>query len=303
MKIIKKTVHNAKIQTAEKKDILRTAAYCRVSTFKEEQELSYESQCAYYKALIEADPKKTLVGVYGDHGLSGLHAEDRPELQRLLSDCREGKIDLILTKSISRLGRNAAECSRMIEELSALGIPIIFERENLSSNDPQLSLILKLLISMAQEESNSTSQAIKWSYTHNVEKGTPTRGTVYGYRKKKREKRTDPHIWEVYEPEAQKIRLMFGLAAKGKSIEAVLKKLNSMEENGYKWRKFRVLYLLRNEAYKGDILSHKTYKPDMLSKYGVVNKGERTQFYIEGHHEPIVSKKLFDKVQEIIKEW
>ena len=302
-KVITSKQFNAKIQKAADKEILRTAAYCRVSTLQEEQELSYESQCAYYEKLITADPKKELVGVYGDQGISGLHAEGRPELQRMLQDCRDGKIDYVITKSISRFARNAIECQKMLDELNSLGIPVMFEKENVRSDNPQVTLIMKLLISTAQEESNSMSQAIKWSYDNNVKIGKPTRACPYGYKKKPRLKRTDPHIWEIYEPEAVKVRTAFQMIMDGCMINDVMAALTEMERkegSDYEWKRCRVHKMLRNEAYKGDILSNKFYTPDVLSKHSKVNQGEREQFYLEGHHEPIIAPEVFDEVQIIL---
>ena len=297
------TSFESQVKTAKKKDVLRTAAYCRVSTLMEEQELSYESQCAYYEKLISSDPNMVLVDVYGDQGISGLQAETRPELQRMLQDCRNGKIDYVITRSISRLARNAAQCQAMIDELNALGIPIMFEKENCLSTDPQLSLIMKLLISAAQEESNSISQAISWSYMSNVKMGKPTRICPYGYRKKSRVKRTDPHIWEVYEPEAEKIRKAFQMLIDGfnlKQAAAELTRMEKAEGSDYVWRKDRIRSICRNEAYKGDILTNKYFKPDFLSKCQQENRGERPQYYLEKHHDAIVDEDTFDEVQIIL---
>ena len=295
--------YNAKNKIKNGNKVLRTAAYCRVSTLMEEQELSYESQCAYYEQLISGDPDKDLVGIYGDHGVSGLHMEDRKGLQAMLQDCREGKIDLIITRSISRLARNVIECQRMLEELNGLGIPVIFQKEQLRSDNPQMTLILKLLISTAQEESNSISQSIKWAHDHSVKLGKPTRVCPYGYRKRERINRTDPHIWEIYEPEAEKIRLIFRMIYENKSSVEITDTLNEIEKQSgsdYRWKYPRIFSICRNEAYVGDILSNKTYRPDMLSA-SLCNNGEREQYYLEDHHPAIVDRDLFNEVQLIIE--
>lgn len=153
----------------------RVAAYCRVSTLLEEQELSYESQCAYYESLIENSPDMELVGVYGDQGFSGLHAKNRPEFMRMIRDCLDGRIDLIMVKSISRFSRNTLECQYYVNLLKEHGVTVQFEREGINSGDPQCEFILKLLSAAAQEESNSISQTIQWAQLKNNESGYPTR--------------------------------------------------------------------------------------------------------------------------------
>ena len=173
-----KTTHEAigiRSSDRENNGIKRVAAYCRVSTLLEEQELSYESQCAYYESLIGNTPNMELVGVYGDHGFSGLHAKNRPEFQRMVKDCLDGKIDLVMVKSISRFSRNTLECQHYVNLLKEHGVAIHFEREGINSVDPQCELILKLLSAAAQEESNSLSQAIQWAHLKNNECGNPTR--------------------------------------------------------------------------------------------------------------------------------
>lgn len=292
-----------KLKREKPREQIRVAAYCRVSTLMEEQELSFESQCEYYEKLICEEPGMILAGIYGDQGCSGLHAESRPELQRLLRDCRAGNIDLILVKSISRFARNAVECMEMVEELKMLGIAVDFEREGIRSDDVNFELVLKLLASAAQEESNSLSQAIRWSYDRNAELGQPTRICCYGYRKAPREKGA-PHVWEIYEPEAKMVREMFRLAGEGYHYRQIADYMNEMErESGQTtvWRPGRIRRMLLNEAYKGDILTNKNYTPDYLSGKVRKNKGQHTQFYIEGHHEPIIPPAEFDAVRQKIE--
>lgn len=300
-----KTIRNASaIEKAEKKEILRTAAYCRVSTLQEEQELSFDNQCEYYRTLIDKDEKKVLVGIYGDHGISGLRADQRPELQRMLQDCRDGKIDSIMTRSISRLARNAAECQEIIMELKALGIPVHFEKEEIISTDPQFELILKLLSATAQEESNSISQAIRWSHNNNNKLGNPTRSCAYGYRKQKREKRTDKHIWEIYEPEAKHVRQLFQWVLDGKSYADMRREINQieiLEGTSRTWTHQTIMKMLTNEVYIGDILTNKSVCIDYVSGKVVKNHGEFEQYYLEDHHPAIIKRKTFDKVQEIVE--
>ena len=298
MATIKTEIKNRQAEP-QKKEKTRVAAYCRVSTLMEEQELSYESQCAYYRQLIEANKDMELVGIYGDHGFSGLHAAKRPEFMRMVQDCVDGKIDLVMVKSISRFSRNTIETQEYIKLLKDHGVRIYFEKEKIYSDNPQCDLILKLLSAAAQEESNSISQTQKWAQEKNNESGYPTRSCCYGYVKAKR-KGNEKHTWLVDEEKAKRIRLMFELADKGFSNKEIVNKLNEYElKNGSapNWTLIQVRNRLQNEAYKGDLLTGKTFSPDLLSRKRIKNNGQSTQFYIEEHHEAIVSPELFDRVQ------
>lgn len=299
-----KTIHHEPMQFAKSDDgKLRVAAYCRVSTLSEEQELSFETQCSYYRSMLENSTDKTLVGIYADQGFSGLMMENRSNLQRMLADCRNGLIDMVITKSVSRFSRNMSECQRTVEELRKLGIRIVFEKENIDTSDPASIFFLNILASLAQEESNSLSQNLRWSNYYNSEKGTPTRMACYGYRRIIRNG-VMTKDWEVVPEEAEMIRKVFSFALKGYCYKNLAKKMNELEaERGGtgKWTYYRLYSTLSNEAYKGDILTNKTVKPDYISKKTFRNRGEFTQFYIEGHHEPIVEPEVFDKVGEMIR--
>ena len=304
MKKVTMEVKNQKAK-ADVSKATRVAAYCRVSTLMEEQELSYESQCAYYENLIESRENMELVGIYGDQGFSGLHAEKRPEFQRLIADCTDGKVDLVMVKSISRFSRNTIDCQKYLNLLKEHGVTVYFEKEGLYSNDPQCELILKLLAAAAQEESNSISQTIKWANEKNCESGYPTRTCCYGYVKAKRQA-GEKHIWVIDEEKAERIRLMFELADKGENAPEIAKAIRKYEEEHgvtAKWTASNVRARLQNEAYKGDLLTGKTYSPDILSGKRLKNDGQSPQYYIEEHHDPIVSPALFDRVQRIIKKY
>ena len=177
---------------------------------------------------------------------------------------------------------------------------VYFEKEGLYSNDPQCELILKLLAAAAQEESNSISQTIKWANEKNCESGYPTRTCCYGYVKAKRQA-GEKHIWVIDEEKAERIRLMFELADQGMNAPEIAKALRQYEkEHGAtaRWTASNVRARLQNEAYKGDLLTGKTYSPDILSGKRMKNNGQSPQYYIEEHHEPIVSPALFDRVQK-----
>ena len=177
---------------------------------------------------------------------------------------------------------------------------VYFEKEKIYSDNPQCDLILKLLSAAAQEESNSISQAARWAIEKNCESGYPTRNCCYGYVKAKR-KAGEKHTWLVDEEKAKRIRLMFELADKGlpdKEIVTTLTEYEKVHGVTSKWTVSIVKSRLHNEAYKGDLLTGKTFKPDVLSAKRIKNNGQSTQFYIEDHHEPIVAKEIFDRVQQ-----
>jgi len=287
----------------DENNILRVAAYCRVSTLQEEQADSYETQCEYYRRLIDADPKLTLVDVYGDHGISGLSTTKRPEFLRMMKDCMDGKVDLIMTKSISRFARNLADCVDCVRVLKEKGVPVSFEKEGFSSMDSGCEFILSVLATMAQEEVNNLSQNIRWSLEHRNASGNPTRRARYGYRKVL-EANGKKH-WEIYEPEAERVRLAFRLAAQGDNYQMIITALDNMEikaDSDVRWTQTRVREMLKSETYIGDILTNKGFKPDYLSKRFVKNTGQRTQYYIEGHHEPIIDRETFEKVGALISQ-
>ena len=210
-----------------------------------------------------------------------------------------------MVKSISRFSRNTIDCQKYLKLLKEHGVTVYFEKEGLYSNDPQCELILKLLAAAAQEESNSISQTIKWANEKNCESGYPTRTCCYGYVKAKRHT-GEKHIWVIDEEKAKRIRLMFELADKGQNAREIAKSLREYEEEHgvtARWTASNVRSRLQNEAYKGDLLTGKTYSPDILSGKRMKNNGQSPQYYIEEHHEPIVSPALFDRVQRNIKKY
>lgn len=281
--------------------IQRVAAYCRVSTLQEEQADSYETQCEYYRRIIAANPKLELADVYGDHGISGLSTTKRPEFLRMMKDCMDGKIDRIMTKSISRFARNLADCVDCVRALKEKGIPVFFEKEGFSSTDEGCEFILSMLATMAQEEVNSLSQNIRWSLEHRNASGNPTRVARYGYRKGLNKK--GKMVWQICEPEAKRVRLAFRMAAQGQNYRMIIIALNNMEikeGSDVRWTHARLYGMLKSEAYIGDILTNKCYKPDYLSRRVVKNTGQRTQYYLEGHHDPIVDRETFEKVGNLI---
>lgn len=274
---------------------MRVAAYCRVSTETEEQEGSYETQMGYYSEKIKQSPTMEFVGVYGDKGKSGLTVGSRPGLQHLLADCRAGKIDLILTKSISRFARNMADCVELITRLRTLNVTILFEKEGLRTDNRKSDLVLNILAALAQEESNSISQNMIRSHEQFASEGRPCGRVAYGYI------RSRNGIWRINQEEASRVQIAFCMAAEGRSYPDILTALNEMEQRentGAIWRQRRLKNMLRNVVYRGDYYSHSTVC--LTPGHQVVNRGYRDRYYIEDHHEPLVSKVVFDRVQKLL---
>ena len=269
----------------------RAAAYCRVSTLKEEQEFSFDSQVSFYTDMIGRDPSLSLVGIYADQGFSGLNMSHRKEFQSMLADCEAGLIDIIYVKSVSRFSRNVADGLAVLKRLNSLGIQVIFEREGLDSTNPATEMILNIFVTLAQNESCSQSENIRWAQTHCAQMGNPARSACYGYRIEKRKGDTFRY-WVIHEEEAQIVRRIFSLAWQGCRIRDISDKLGM--------RYARIHSILRNEAYKGDLLTNKTLRLDYTSKKVIRNTGQRDQFYIEAHHEPIVRPDVFDEVQRYL---
>ena len=302
MVIKKKVIYRPQVEIAEERKIRRTAAYARVSTDEEAQGESFESQTSYYRKLIENDLGSALVDIYGDRGISGTSAKERPEFMRMIEDCLQERIDFIYVKSISRFARNAAECMEYLDKIAEHGVVVYFEKENIYSNDKNLSVILKILATLAQEESNSISMAQKWAYYANAKIGRPTRVVAYGYKKVTEGK--NKHKWVIDPDQARRVRKAFVLALKGMTQAEIAEDLNKMEEaegTGVTWTHTRVDTMLKNEVYIGTIITHKWVTIDYVTKKAKKNKGLADQVVVNDHHEPIVSEYIFTAVKEELK--
>lgn len=279
---------------------LRVAAYCRVSTEKDLQEHSYESQQESFRQQIEADPTMTLAGIYGDIGKTGRSIHHRCGLQQLLQDCEDDKIDLVLVKSLSRFSRSLSDCLSMVRRLRELRIPVIFEKEGINTMDGSGELLISIMASIAQEESNSISENLRWSEKQSNAKGEPFFHPSYGYRRQE-----GSRAWEIQSEEAQRVYRAFELAATGEwSYQEILSELNRMEKaegTGATWSKKRLIYLLTNVVYMGDCLTNRTYHVYTDKMVIRPNRGERDQYYIEEHHTPIVSREMFQRVQQVMQ--
>ena len=281
-------------------DKKRTAAYCRVSTTSDTQDGSFETQCEHYEKLIRENPEMEFVGVYGDHGKSGRSMRGRKELNRMITDCDAGKIDLVLTKSISRFARNMLECIETIRHLKERGVTVRFEKEGLDTETMGGELMLGILATIAQEESNSLAQNMNWSRQRHLEKGQPWEQARYGYVSVGKE-----HRWEVVEQEAEVVRQAFYMAGMCHTYQEITDELNRMEEEnggGRRWTNPTVVNLLRSEVYIGQYLARKFCR--IVDENGVTkqvrNRGYADPILIEGHHEALVSEELYKVVQELL---
>lgn len=282
-------------ETVKKKT--RVAAYCRVSTLSRAQDSSYETQREYYIKQIGNNPEYELIEVYGDCGASGRSMNRRPGFKRMIQDCEAGKIDMILTKSISRFARNLPDCIYVIRRLQELRIPVVFEKEAIDTSDVKSELMLNVLAMIAEEESISISQNMRWSYERCNEVGRPFSKVAYGYRKDKKTNK-----WYIYEEEAKRVRYAFAQANAGHCYKDILAGLQQMDkEAGIKreWTHQRMIYMLKHEAYIGDLLTNKSFKLNVNKQ--IRNKGERDQYYIEEHHEPIISREVYERVLKLIE--
>lgn len=279
---------------------VRAAAYCRVSTAHELQEDSFDVQMETYKKKIENDPALTLAGLYGDLGCSGTQIKGRDQFQQMMDDCRDGKIDLIYVKSISRFGRNMADVIDSIRELKKLHVRVIFEKEGLDTADQQTELVFGIMATIAEEESRSISSNLNWSRRARLKKGKPYGQVTYGYRERK------DHTWYVYEPEAERVRTAFRMAIECRNYTEIRDALQLMEEHdetGKKWIQSNLQYLLTNPYYTGVYISNKTVDTliEGRGKVRVENKGERGQFIIENHHDALISKENFEMVEKLVE--
>ena len=275
-------------------ETLRVAAYCRVSTLYEDQDTSIEAQISYYQELIHKHPGWQLVDIYVDRA-SGRNMRMRKGLQRLLTDCREKKIDLVLTKSISRLGRDTLHLLLVLQELQSLNVDVYFEIEKLYSNNPHATLMITILGSLAQEESRSKSENIKWGINHSFRdpQSKYLNRPCYGYRA------GSDNILQIHPYEATVIILIFQLAADGKSLRQIGRQLQDLgirsPRGRERWAPETIRYILSNEKYMGDVRLQKTFIKDYLSGKQTKNTGELAQYYISNSHEAIIGRESFEK--------
>ena len=280
-------------------DVLRVAAYCRVSTALEEQESSYASQIRSYTELISQHEGWELVDIYADEAASGTKTDKREDFNRLLSDCRKGKIDRVLVKSISRFSRNTKDCLAALRELMRLGVTVQFEKENIDTGTLTTELMVSVSGSLAQQESMSISQNIRMGYRRRMERGEFIASSPpYGYRN------AGGGRLEIVPEEAEVIRWVFESYLNGQGIVTIAEEMNRRgvpkKHGEAAWIPYAVACWLRNEKYTGNTLCQKTFTTG-FPYISVKNRGEVDQFYIENSHPAIISQEIFDKVQALRK--
>lgn len=281
----------------EKKKLC-VAAYCRVSTDSDAQTDSFDAQKAHYESWIKIHDNWEFAGLFYDFGITGTKTEHRDGLQNLLLECRAGKIDYILTKSISRFSRNTTDCISLVRELLDMNIPIYFEKENINTGSMESEFVLSILSSMAQDESRSISENNKWSVRQRFENGTYQFSCVpYGYM------RDDEGFMIINPEEADIVRFIYQSVLNGLGSEKIAKILEERQiptRKGGKWTNSTVRDILTNEKYYGAAVFQKTYTNESFHRKK--NYGEVDRYFVEEHHEPIISKEIFERVKEIIEQ-
>lgn len=291
-----KIIHDSRIRPEHKE--LRVAAYCRVSTTLEAQEGSYEAQVAYYTEKIQDNLNWKSAGIYADDGKSATNTKKRDDFNAMIDDCMAGKIDMVLTKSVSRFARNTVDSLQTIRKLKEKNIAILFEKENINTLDGSGELLITILSSQAQEESRNLSENTKWGITRRFENGiiSVNHKKFMGYTKDEKGNLV------IVPEEAEIVRRIFRMYLEGSSLVQITRSLEADKiktaTGKDKWNTSVISRMLVNEKYMGDALLQKTYTVDFLTKKRVKNDGIVPQYYIEDNHEAIIPKELFYKTQE-----
>ena len=294
----KKTIGTQKV--TDKKQKTRVAAYCRVSTDSDEQETSYDAQIQHYTSYIESHPDWVLAGIYADDGISGMNARKRDEFQRMINDCHDGKIDMVITKSISRFARNTVDCLNYTRALKNKNIGVYFEKENIHTLDAKGEVLMTIMASLAQQESESLSANVRLGLQFRYQQGKVqvNHNWFLGYTKDE-----EGHL--IIDPEqAEVVKRIYREYLNGQSFIRIKRSLEAdgiLNGAGHaKWHESNIKQILTNEKYIGDALLQKTYTVDILEKKREANKGQVPKYYVESNHEGIIPKDIFLKVQEEI---
>ena len=277
---------------------LRVAAYARVSSSSEDQLNSYHVQNQYYSELISGNPDWEMVDIYADEGITGTSIEKREDFQRMMHDCRKGKIDRILVKSISRFARNTKDCLAAVRELKELGVSVLFEEQGIDTSKVSSEMVTAIMASLAQKGSESISSNVRWGVQKRMLDGTFISSSVpYGYEMFHGQLRILPS-------EAQFVKWIFQAYLSGLNAQSIAEQMNQAYtllgiENTRKWHNTTILYILSNERYIGDSLWQKTYATDSLPTRQIKNAGSKTQYYIEHTHTPIIDRDTYSAVQRL----
>ncbi len=278
----------------------RVAAYCRVSTDKEDQTNSFESQQRYFKEYIERNPHWELYKIFAEEGISGTNTKKRKEFNRMVECARNGDFDLIVTKEISRFARNTLDSIYYTRDLKKYGVGVIFLNDNINTLDGDAELRLAIMSSIAQEESRRTSQRVKWGQKRQMEKGVVFGRSMLGYDVK------DGKMY-INKEGAEIVRLIFHkFVNEKKGTHVIARELGEagIQSMGHvkEWQNTVILRIIRNEKYCGDLVQKKTYTPDFLSHEKKYNQGQEEFVIIKDHHEPIISRELFEEANHILDE-
>lgn len=276
----------------------RVAAYCRVSTKQEEQLNSYETQVRYYTDRINREPGWKLAGIYADKGITGTSMKKRDEFNKLIRQCKRGKVDMIIVKSISRFARNTLDCLKITRMLRELKVDVYFEEQNLHSIDPSSEFYISIYGSVAQSESENISHNVAWGKARSAKDGN----VFFAYKSFLGYRRGADGKPEIDPEQANTVRRIYDHFLAGNSLQQIA---NGLTADGIPtpmgrtvWQASVVQSILSNEKYKGDALLGKTYVEDCISKKVKVNAGERPQYYVENNHPAIIDAATFSRVQE-----
>ena len=286
-----------KVLSNDNGEIIKVAAYCRVSTDEDNQQNSYATQISYYTEYITNHPDWQLVGIFADEGITGTQVKDRKQFKKMMRAARQKKIDLILCKSISRFARNTVDCLDYVRELKSLGVTVIFEKENINTSSMSSEFAISLYASFAQAESESISKNTTWGIAKSFREGKVQYrvNNMLGYRLDKDGK---PYI---VEDEAEIVRYIFKEYASGetsKNIAEALTEMGTKRRSGStKWTRHHVYQILKNEKYVGDALLQKTYTADCIAHDRRKNHGERPMYYVQDCHDAIIDRKTYDIVR------
>ncbi len=280
-------------------DRIRVAAYCRVSTDDDEQLGSFESQKLYYEQKIASNKDWVNAGIFADEAVTGTKTDKRSGFQDMIAHCYNGEIDMILTKSISRFARNTVDTLNYVRMLRDRNIAIFFEKENINTLDMNGELLLTIMSSLAQQEVESLSQNVKMGLQMKMKRGELIGfNGCYGY-----DYHTEDKSITVNEEEAEIVRMIYDMYLEGYGTTTIAKRLMELgiknKKGEVSWHTHGVMGMIKNEKYKGDILLGKTFTTDPISKRRLANMGEENQYYLRDHHEPIVSREIWDKAEEI----
>ena len=276
--------------------MIKVAGYCRVSTDKDDQLNSFQTQKAYFREYIQQNPDWELYAIYADEGITGTSTKKRKEFNRMMNDAYEGKFQIIITKEVSRFSRNILDTIAYTRELRAMGIGVIFATDRIHTLEPESEMILSYIAAQSQEESRRTSARVVWGQTRQMEKGVVFGQSLLGYDVKDGKLSVNPEGAEI-------VRLIFHKYAVEKVSTSQIARF--LTEEGYctyrgvsKWKPNTIIKILNNEKYVGDLIQKKTYTPDFLTHEKKPNKGAVPLIVIRNHHEPIISREIWDLTQK-----